>query len=231
MLEQAFEALKVYDWGTDPKVLQPINAAIIESHGNEDARQELESRLTAILASDTPRDAKDFVCRKLMLIGTETSVPALAKLLPSQDESHMARYALERMPCDAAGDALRAALGNVEPAVQVGVISSLGARGDEKSVAQIGELVSSDDAAVATAAARALGAIGTADAAKALAENQASSDQAKMAATDASFACAESLLAHGKKAEAVAIYKAYIGSDQPKHIRTAATRGMLAGAK
>ena len=107
----------------------------------------------------------------------------------------------------------------------------MGARGDEKSVAQIGELVSSNDAAVATAAARALGAIGTADAAKALAENQASSDQAKMVATDASFACAESLLAHGKKAEAVAIYKAYIGSDQPKHIRTAATRGMLAGAK
>ena len=46
--------------------------------------------------------------------------------------------------------------------------------------------------------------------------------------TDASLACAEALLADGKKAEALAIYKGFASDDQPKHVRLAATRGMLA---
>ena len=29
MLDQAFEALKTYDWGTDPNALKPIDEAVI----------------------------------------------------------------------------------------------------------------------------------------------------------------------------------------------------------
>jgi len=50
---------------------------------------------------------------------------------------------------------------------------------------------------------------------------------AKLAVTDASLACAESLLAAGKNADALAIYKGVAKGDQPKHVRLAATRGML----
>ena len=46
----------------------------------------------------------------------------------------------------------------------------------------------------------------------------------KAATTDASLACAETLLANGKKAEALAIYKGFASGDQPKHVRLAATR-------
>ena len=45
MIDEAFEALKTYDWGVEPKVLNPINEAIVATHGDADARKELETRL------------------------------------------------------------------------------------------------------------------------------------------------------------------------------------------
>jgi HEAT repeat protein len=226
MLDQAFEALKSYDWGADRKVLAPIDEAALKKEG----RKELEARLAAVLKTDVSRDAKDFVCRKLMVIGTADSVPALAALLPDKNLSHMARFALERIPAPEAARALREALATTQGEVKVGVISSLGGRRDAESVSALAKLLTDSDAAVARAAAHALGAIRNADAAKALAEVKLGNQDVKQAATDASLACAEALLADGKKTEATAIYKRFAGQDQPRHVRLAATRGMLAVA-
>ena len=52
-----------------------------------------------------------------------------------------------------------------------------------------------------------------------------------MAAADAYLACAEQLLAAGKKLDALAIYKALNSSDQPDHVQIAAKRGLLAAMK
>ena len=52
----------------------------------------------------------------------------------------------------------------------------------------------------------------------------------KPAVADACLACAERLLGDGKKAEAIVLYKSLAGEDQPKHVRLAATRGLLAAA-
>ena len=98
MLDQAFEALKTYDWGVDPAVLKPINEALVTTSDDPAARKSLESRLCEALGSDVPRAAKDYVCRALRTIGTAASVRALAELLPQAESSHMARYALERIP-------------------------------------------------------------------------------------------------------------------------------------
>ena len=227
MLDQAFDALKTYDWGTDPNTLKPINDAVIATHGNDAARKELETRLAAVLKTEATRDAKDFVCRKLMIVGTAASVPTLAEFLPDKDLSHMARYALERIPAPEAAQAMRDALPKVSGVLKVGVISSLGARRDAASVPAIAALLGDSDAAVARAAAYALGDIRTADAAKALTDAKPNAE-AKSADIDASLSCAEGLLADGKKPEALAIYKSLVGEDQPKHVRMAATRGMLA---
>jgi HEAT repeat protein len=231
MLDQAFDELKKYDWGVDPKVLKPIDDALVSTHGDADARDELEKRLVAILSTDVSNDAKDFVCRKLMVIGTATSVPALAELLPKKDLSHMARYALERIPAPEAAQAMRDALPKLQPTLKVGVISSLGVRQDEESVSALAELVAGDDNTVARSAAMALGDIRSADAAQALAGAKPSHNLVKIAVTDASLACAESLLADGKKKEALAVYKGFAGTDQPKHVRMAATKGILACAR
>jgi HEAT repeat protein len=222
MLDQTFDALKKYDWGQDPKVLKPINDALISTREDEAARKELEASLTAVLTEEVPRAAKDFVCRKLRVIGTDDCISALAGLLADADLSHMARYALERIPTAGAAKALRDALPKVDEAQKVGIIGSLGVRQDAESVEVLARELSDSLSPVARAAACALGAIQTAAAAKALAKAK------HPAAIDASLCCAEALLADGKPLEALAIYNGLASDEQPKHVRMAATRGKLA---
>ncbi len=230
MLDQAFDALKTYDWGTDRKALNPIDEAVVATQDDPAARKELEARLAAVLKTDVSRDAKDFVCRKLMIVGTAESVPALAALLPEKEHSHMARYALERIPAAEAAQAMRDALPKLGGELKIGVIGSLGVRGDVASVPLLAALLGDADAAVARSAALALGAIRDPAAAKVLLAAKTQSAEAANAATDAALACAEGLLATGKAVQALAVYKRFAGEDQPKHVRLAATRGMLACA-
>lgn len=230
MLDQAFEALKTYDWGTDTKVLDPIEEAVVTTRDNADARQDLEERLIATLQADVSRAAKDYVCRKLRVVGTAASVPALAELLPREKHSHMARYALERLPVPEAGQALRDALPNVSGELQVGVIGSLGVRQDAASVPLLVSLLEDDEESVARSAALALGTIRLPSAAKALNTVQTENAAVSAAVADASLACAEAMLEAGQKAQARRLYKNLSGDDQPKHVRLAATRGLLACA-
>jgi HEAT repeat protein len=229
MLDQAFEALKTYDWGTDRKVLNPIDEEITVTYGDAAKRRELETRVAAVLDAEVSLPAKQFICRKLVLIGTAQSVPTLAKQLANEDLSHMARYALERMPADEATVALREALPTAKGELKIGVISSLGVRQDEASVAPLGALISDSDVAVARAAATALGLICSPTAAKALAASKPNAEVAS-SVVDAKLCCAEALLASGSKGEALQLYKSCATGDPPKHVKLAATRGMLACA-
>ena len=52
----------------------------------------------------------------------------------------------------------------------------------------------------------------------------------KMPVADARLICAEQLLADGKKAEAVALYKELQGDDQPAQVKVAAMKGMMTAA-
>ena len=230
-VDKAFEALKTYDWGTDRKTLGPIDEAVVATHGDAAARKDLETRLVAVLKGRASRSAKDYVCRTLKTIGTAESVPALAALLPDKDLSHMARYALERMAAPEAAAAMRDALPRLSGALKVGAIGSLGVRRDAASVAALADLLGDADKAIASAAAGALGMIGSPEAGKALGQRAKKAPEGlKPAIADACLACAERLLGDGKKAEAIALYKSLSGEDQPKHVRLAATRGLLAAA-
>ena len=230
-VDKAFEALNTYDWGADRKLLAAIDDAVAATHGDAAARKDLETRLVAVLKSGASRSAKDFVCRALKTIGTAESVPALAALLADKDLSHMARYALERMPAPEAAQAMRDALPSVSGAMKVGVIGSLGVRRDAASVPALAGLLRDADKAVACAAACALGNIGSPEAAKALVRlAKKAPEGVKAAVADGCLACAERLLADGNKAGAIALYKALNSEDQPKHVRLAATRGLLAVA-
>src|SRR6266446_1721786 len=157
MLNDAFDALKKHDWGTDLGLLAPIEAAVTAAHGNADARVELEKSLLAALASEISADAKDFVCRMLTLVGGPASTSLLGSLLGSEQQAHMARYALERIPVPAAAQALRDALSGLSGKLKIGVISSLGNRRDAAAVPALSGLLKDENAAVARAAAIALG--------------------------------------------------------------------------
>ena len=225
MLDQAFEALKTYDYGMDRHVLDPIDEAAVTTRNDPAARQDLESKLVAVLQSNAPRDARDYVCRVLRTVGTAASVRALEALLADAELSHMARYALERIPDAKAGQALERQLRKVTGPLKIGVISSLGTRGE--GVSLLRPLLQDPDEAIACAAAKALGSIASADASKALASAKARPALDAVFA-DASMACAEKLLATGRAKDAKAVYQRLLKGNPVPVVRAAAERGLKA---
>ncbi|MDC0201459.1 hypothetical protein OAK04_03590 [Verrucomicrobia bacterium] len=229
MLDQALESLKTYEWGVEPKAVQSIQDAVVASHGDAAARKKLESTLAEVLGTDLPRAAKDTVCRALKTIGTAHSVPALAKLLHDEELSHMARHALEANDSPEAVKALVGAIDKAPKKIKIGIISSLGARGVGVPVAPLAKALSDKDADISTAGALALGAIGSADAVKALGSAKVT-DTNKIAVCDAMLQCAENMLGHGKKADAKAIYGTVLKIGTAKATKIAAELGIKASA-
>ena len=233
-LQKAFDNLKSFDWDADiPKfhaLLGAIEDAVPASHGDPAARKDLETRLTAVLGTGASRAAKDYVCRKLLIIGTAASVPALAALLPNKDLSHMARYALERIPVSEAAEALREALVKTSGAEKAGIAGSLGVRRDAESVSDLSALLGDNDEMVALAAATAAGDIGTAAAAEALHTAATAAEPVKVRIADAQLTAAEKLLAAGDRSAAKKVYTSLVGSPV-KSIKLAATRGLLMASK
>jgi HEAT repeat protein len=126
---------------------------------------------------------------------------------------------------------MRDALPKVSNKLKPGMIGSLGKRRDTKSTTPLSKLLSDTDIQVARAAAYSLGLIGTPAAAAELSKfTQNASDNMKIPVANASLICAEQLLADGKKSEAVALYNQFKGDDQPKHVKVAATKGILTAA-
>jgi HEAT repeat protein len=228
MLDEAFATLKQYDWGSDMAPLAPIEDAVAASHDQADVRRDLEDRLIATLKCDTSRDAKDYVCRKLAIVGTAAAAPALEPLLVDKDHSHMARFALERMPAPEATQALRDAAGKASNELKVGIIGSLGSRRDAAAIPLLKDMLTASDPSVARAAALALGAIGGKDAVAALQAAAPSAAGDKSVIIDALLACAEALLDSKKQTEALAIYRSLAADNQTRLVRLAATRGILA---
>lgn len=239
-LDKPFDALKTFEWGGDANAFMPIDAAVVAAHGDPAARTDLEKRLVALLGEGASRAAKEYVCRKLSLIGTAASVPSLAALLPHKEHSHMARFALERIDVPEAAEALRKALGSVSGDLKIGMISSLAGRADADAVPLLAALLPGESR-MAVAAAHALGKIRTPEACQALTAAAGITDKdAAAAIVDARLSCAESLLKQGKRAEAKTIYASLAETAARADatpaataarlaaIRFAATRGMLA---
>ncbi len=144
-------------------ILAAVLLAIAASHSFAQ-----EAELIAVLRSEATPQEKSAACRKLARIATKEAVPALAALLGDEKLSHMARYALETIPDPSVDAALRDALGKVQGQARLGVIGSLGVRGDLKAVGALAGLLKGTDADAAQAAARALGNIGASEAAEEL---------------------------------------------------------------
>jgi hypothetical protein len=232
-LDAPFSALAAFDWGGDPAALAVIDQAVVAAHGDPAVTADLEKRLAGLLGSDASLAAKQYACRKLSLIGTAASVPAVAALLTDTEMSHMARFALERYAAPEAGQALRQALGEVAGDLAIGMVASLAARRDLASVPAIAALVTGDSP-VASAAADALGIIATPEAAETLATARVAGTTAE-AVVDARLACAEALVAAGHKAEAKALYQAVAAAvadtaatRRGRAVRMACQRGVFA---
>ncbi len=188
-----------------------------------------EAELIAVLKSDATPEKKSAACRELAHLATKDAVPVLASLLGDEKLSHMARYAMETIPDPSVDAALREALGALKGKPLAGVIGSLGVRRDVKAVDAMAKFLTDPDSEVAQAAARALGNIGTIEAAKAIMGSLAGTSGTKQFDfCDGLFRCAEALAAAGQHDEAKAIYDDLRAmKPAPQQVRAGALRGAI----
>jgi len=201
----------------------------VHSSFGQNAAKEQEAKFIAVLQSNADPAAKAEACRELARIGTADAVPALAAMLADEKLTHMARYGLETVPSPVVDDALRNALGKLKGRPLVGVIGSVGVRHDEKAVPALAGFLKDSDAEVVQAAARALGMIGTAAAAKCLLGTlPAASAPNQLAFCEGLFRCAEALAAKGQNDKAIVIYDTLRNLKQvPHQVLAGAWRGAI----
>jgi len=185
-------------------------------------------KLVGMLSSDAEVYDKAMACRRLAIIADDSAAPALGKLLSDRKLASYARTALEAIPGDAAGAALRDAAGRLEGDLLAGVIDSLGQRRDAKAQDLLKKHLASSHARVSTAAGRALARIGGPEAAAALlaAFNSAAEDR-KAALASLCLQCAQRLERGDNKADAHKLYQAVRDAKLPAHLTLAARQRLI----
>jgi hypothetical protein len=227
-----WEKLKTYDFGDSRQPLTEISDEIRKAYGKPDELKKFETALDGVLKSDAKYAGKQYACRELSIIGTQQSVPVLAPMLTNQEYSDMARYALERIPGEAADKALLDALPKADGKAKIGIVNSLGERGTKPAAGEIAKLVDNSDRLLAGAAISALGKIGGPDALKGLDKALASApDNQKMLVYDAYLRIADKMAAAGDKAGANKIYVSLNKEGVPSLVRSAAMKGIAGSAR
>jgi hypothetical protein len=165
---------------------------------------------------------KGIACKRLAVIGTKESAPPLAALLGDDRVSDYARNALEAMPDPAADEVLREALPKLKGLLLIGVINSIRRRRDLKAVESLGELIYGADAAVAGAAALAVGEISGPVAAKMLQRTLGATKGTVRADVAAgALLCADRMMA-GDREGALALLDVLSRPDIPSNVRVPA---------
>jgi HEAT repeat protein len=203
-------------------------ATIVAAAGLALAADPQEGQLIAVLESDSPKAEKALTCKGLAVHGSKNAVPALAKLLPDKELTSWARIALEVIPGPEADAALRNAMGKLEGRTLVGVINSIGVRRDAAAVDGLAGRLADADAQVASAAAVALGRIGSEAAIATLEKSLAgASDTVRSAVAEGLILAAEQLLDNGKTDASAKLYDKVRTADVPKQRVVEAIRGAI----
>jgi len=227
-LDSLLPKVAKYDYGDSRLPLSKLAEFIKMYYGSTAQLSRIEGRLLEVLETDSTFAGKQFVCKQLSLIGTERSVPVLAGMLTDEKTNDMARYALERIPGDRAGEALRKALGQTKGLVRIGIINTIGQRGDQKAVDELAGIIYESDLQAAAAAVGALAKIPSDEASDVLTKaTDETSGSLRTAAMDAALACAERLRTSGQRQQALAAYRRFYKPGLPATIRTAALRGIV----
>ncbi|MHC4638842.1 MAG: HEAT repeat domain-containing protein [Planctomycetota bacterium] len=155
-------------------------------------------------------------------------------MLVKEDSSDAARYALERISGAKVDQVLRDSLGKTSGKARIGIINTIGMRGDKKGVKALSKLIHESDPETVSAVAASLGQIGGNKAAKILSAAKKNTEgRMRVTILDAYLKCADKMMAEGRKQKAMAIYKELYIPSEPKGIRVAALKGLVVdfGAK
>ncbi|MGE5611987.1 MAG: HEAT repeat domain-containing protein [Bacillota bacterium] len=213
-----YQAIVKREFGMNGPELAAIEKEI------HDARPEgypaIEAKLLTVLHSpDATAPAKQFVCQMLRTVGSAQCVPAVSRLLIDEKLSHIARNVFQGMHDPAVDTALRAALGQTQGNVRIGLINTLGDRGDAQALEALSALVGADEA-TARVALNAMGRIGGAAAADML-EKAKVADSLKDAWANADLRCAQSLISTDP-ARSERMLQGLVDGDYPRPVRAAA---------
>lgn len=227
-LEKVLAQIATYEYGQSRKPLTELGVFIRDISDWPQGLRRLEKSLSQFLESNATLAGKQFICRQLSIVGTEDSVPSLAKMLTDAETSDMARYALERIPGGSVNKALREALPKTTGNVRTGIINSLGVRRDTGSVEIFADYIYAPDKEIASAAVAALGQIADSGAAEALGQaKDRTSGKFRELVLDAYLKCADQLAADGHGTHSRAIYRLLYAADQPTRIRIAALTSIV----
>jgi len=184
-----------------------------------------EAQLLAVIRSDADLFEKGKACQQLAVVGSKQAVPVLAPLLADEKLAHYARFALAPIEDPSVDQALRDAMARLKGGLLVGVIDTVGMRRDAGSVDHLITLLADQDAAVAAAAAAALGRIANQQSVAALRRALDSPDPLRGAVADACLTAAEALAEKERPQDAVALYDSVRKADVPNYVRIAALYG------
>ena len=154
-IDPALQRITSYKFDESRETLTRVADLVTASYDFPSIRLLLEKQFAEILGSDATLECKEFICRQLWVIGTDVTVPELAKMLTDEKTSDMARYALENNPSPTACKAFRDALRTAQGKTLIGIINSLGERRDSESVEALKNLSNNSDEEVSSAAAAA----------------------------------------------------------------------------
>lgn len=220
--------IAAYEFGQDREVLANFEIYV---HGMTDSPEKkavLEDQMIDFLQSEATWAGKQFICNQLSLIGTKKSVPVLVKLLKEDETANMALYGLERIADPSVDNILRKMLRKTRGNTRIGIINTLGVRGDIKASKSLKFLLKSKNSLTASAAASALGKIGDKKSAAYLAKAiQKSSQENNDFLLDAYLACADQLLKNNETESAIAIYQSVYSENNPDVFKSAALRGLI----
>lgn len=203
-------------------------AAAAGAPGKDAERAQLAAALAKIEGATKPKDEKDKtpvpvysakvrdeIARVLAEIGGDMEAPALKQTLADFDAREMARFALDRMTCQAATDALvEAALKSIGAEFRVGVINALSRRSGSSVIDALKKCAADSEPHVRLAAAEALANHADAAADELLvAAGKQPGHRAALRMAKARIRLAENLVRAGQKDAGKKIYQSIAQSD------------------
>lgn len=224
-----YQALVKREFGTAVEEMKTIEKQIQDAKPGEFPA--IEKRLVAVIdAPDATMPGKQFACQMLRLVGSRKCVPSVAKLLTNEQLSHMARTALVGIRDSSVDDALLDAMKKTQGNVRVGIVNTMGDRGDTDALKPLAALLKDGDEATLAAALNAIGKIGGGKAADIL-DAAKVPDASKTAWAQACLRCASGFTAKGETRKAQKIYRSLFDGNNPSQVRAAAFRQIVLAQK
>ena len=227
-MDDALAKAAQYQSGESMETLRQIEALVRQSAADPAGLAALENAFHKFIAGPASFEAKRFACGQLALIGTDTSLDAIATLLGNNDTVGIACLALASHPSVKAGEILRKALPTSTGAARLQMIFTLGDMQDVASVNVLKELSDDSDIAAADAAVVALGKIPGDNAINALYSIRKSArEPLALAIAEAFLKKAAQIAAAGQTDAARSLYEGMMGTSHPLHVRRGALMALF----